>query len=113
VTILTIRKHKRFAVRRKASLRCADAPSKTALLIELSLDGCRLGLTGNWTYSIGDFVTLSVTGFESRQAQVRWSGQGYVGLRFANPLHVAELDALVRACRPEPLYEPQLRAAAG
>ncbi len=83
MTILTIRKHQRFAVRRKASLVAAGKRSRQALLVELCLDGCRLGTTGSYDYAMGETVKIRIGGFDDFRAEVRWTGDGYVGLRFA------------------------------
>jgi hypothetical protein len=54
MTILTIRKHKRFAVRRKANLVCSGNRPKPGLLVELSLEGCRMGITGSADFAVSE-----------------------------------------------------------
>lgn len=101
MTILMIRKHKRFAVRRKASLVAPGKRARQALLVELCLDGCRLGTTCSNEFRMGEVLRMRIGGFADFLAEVRWAGQGFVGLRFIQALHIAELDELIRACRPE------------
>jgi len=116
VTVLVIRAHKRYAVRQAASLapgqsrRGPGAKPHSGLLIELSLEGCRLGQIDDSQFATGQDVTLHVPGFKPRTAQVRWSHGNCVGLRFEAPLHVAELDSLVRACRLDTPPAPADRA---
>ncbi len=110
MTILTIRKHKRFAVRRKANLVCTGAKPKQGLLVEVSLEGCRMGTTGSADFAVGQQVKVRLAGFDDFRAEVRWAGEGFVGLRFAQALHHAELDELIRACRPDYAAEGAMRA---
>ncbi len=108
MAILTIRKFQRFAVRRAASLHCPKKRGENGLLVEVSLAGCRLGIAESMNFAIGAIVTLRLDGFDDLKAEVRWSGNGYLGLRFIQALHVADLDRLIRACRTECVKaEPQ------
>lgn len=49
----------------------------------------------------GQQVTLSIDGFTARMAQVRWADDKRVGLLFDQPLHNAELGAMLRDFRNE------------
>ena len=100
-TILTIGKHKRFAMRQAARLICAGNRPCAGLLVEVSLDGCRLALADSDSFSVEQSITVEISHFAKLRAQVRWSGNGFVGLRFDHPLHTAELDELLQTCRPE------------
>jgi PilZ domain len=116
--ILVIRKHKRFAVRRRAQLGCAGRKLLDALLIELSLEGCRISAVTaskppRKPYSIDQLVSIGIDGFDSRKAHVRWENDGTIGLRFAQPLHNAELDLLIRTCRSEVPVVPLRQVCAG
>ena len=82
MTILTIRKHKRFAMRQAARLLCADNRPWAGLLFEVSLDGCRLAIADCDGFAINQPVTVAIAGFAKLKAQVRWAGNGSVGLRF-------------------------------
>lgn len=101
MTILKIRKHKRFAVRQAARLLCDGKRPGAGLLVEISLDGGRLAITGSDGFAIDQAVTVDISGFAKLKAQVRWAGNGLVGLRFDRPLHNVELDQLLQTCRPE------------
>ena len=110
MTILTIRKYKRFAVRQTARLMGLGRRSCTGLLVEVSLDGGRLAIAGSDKLATGQPVTIDISGFARLKAQVRWTGNGLVGLRFDQPLHNCELDALLQSCRPELASMVALRA---
>src|SRR5258708_453343 len=74
MNILTIRKHKRFAVRRKANLVGAGGRPMPGLLIELSLEGCRMGFASSAKLAIGQQVKVRIGGFDDFRAEVRWAG---------------------------------------
>lgn len=99
MSILVIRTHKRFGVRRKASLRKPGSRALTGLLIELSLEGCRISNIDESAFSEGQPVTMRIEGFPPREAYVRWVRDHCVGLRLVAPLHIAELDHIVTTCR--------------
>lgn len=101
MTILIIRKHKRFAMRQTARLFCAGMRPCAGLLVEVSLDGGRMAIAGSDRFSIEQAVAIEITGFAKRKAQVRWAGNGLVGLRFDVPLHNCELDELLRSRNPQ------------
>lgn len=108
MSVLVIRAHKRFAVCRKARLEGEDGRAADALLIELSLDGCRV--SSSRRAQVGDLLRLTPSGAEPLEARVRWAGEGTLGLRFVQPLHIAGLDALIRLCRGEYDESQALRA---
>jgi hypothetical protein len=110
MTILTIRKHQRFAVRREAGLQIKGRASRTGLLVELSLEGCRMSIVGAAKFAVGQTVKVNVAGYGALKAQVRWSDTGVLGMRFDQPLHVAELNELLAACRPEFANDSLVRA---
>jgi hypothetical protein len=112
VSVLVIRAHKRFAVRQKARLGRAGKRSLDGLVIELSLDGCRISNLAADAFAAGQAVTLRIDGTSTIAAHVRWLGQDAVGLRFARPLTNAGLDALIRLCRPAPTAAPIAATAA-
>lgn len=112
MTILTIRKHQRFAVRRQVRIARDGARSCQGLLVELSLDGCRLSLVGSGDFAIDQPVSVRINDFGAIKAKVRWAGDGFVGLRFDAALHNAELSLLLQACRPRIDNSPPLRAYA-
>lgn len=108
MSVFTIRAHKRFAVCRKIKLN----KNVNGLLIELSLDGCRISLVDAAScFEVDETVTLRVTGTGPIEARVRWLRDGAMGLRFARPLHNAPLEALIRLCRGE--NDPPVQQAYG
>lgn len=109
MSILVIRKHQRFAVVRKARLRC-DEGRHDGLLIEVSLEGCRIGNIDDGAFAMGQPVTLVIDDFGEIEGEVRWLGQARVGLHLVHPLHVHELDRLLKLCRGEPEVATALRA---
>jgi len=115
VSVLVIRAHKRFAICRKVRLRKPGRRFVDGLLIELSLDGCRVsGVGAPAALALGDAVVLRVGDADPLEARVRWLRDDTIGLRFERPLHVAALEALIRQCRGETAAPamPALRAYA-
>ena len=80
------------------------------MLVEVSLEGGRLSLSGSSAFVVEQPVMVRIGGFGNVQARVRWAGEGFVGLRFDAPLHNAELDLLLQACRPEFAQDSTMRA---
>lgn len=102
MSVFTIRAHQRFAVCRPVHLRTDARRNFDGLLIELSRDGCRIGRAVRpGDLAIGDAVTLCLDGAAPIAARVRWLSDGAIGLRFAQPLHNAALESLIRLCRGE------------
>ena len=98
--LLTIRAHKRYAVCSRVRLRKQAKRAIDGLLIELSLDGCRISHVGNAAkFALGDMLTLRLEGTAPIPALVRWVNESTVGLRFESPLHVAGLQDLIQLCR--------------
>lgn len=102
LSVVIMRLHRRFAVRRAARLRAGNRRAQHGLLIELSLEGCRIGNIDDGKFALGQIVTLLVDGFETLEGQVRWAKGGCVGLRFSRPLHAAALETLIAICRQPP-----------
>jgi hypothetical protein len=98
---LIIRAHKRFAVCRGARLCKPGKRAVDGLLIELSLDGCRISNLGADSFAVDQLVTLRVQGAPAIDSRVRWVREGTIGLRFVQPLRAAGLDRLIRVCRGE------------
>jgi hypothetical protein len=109
VSLLTIRAHKRFAVCSKVRLRKAGRRGSDGLLIELSLDGCRISHVGtSASLALGDPLTLRLQGTAPIAARIRWLREGTIGLRFERPLHIADLQGLIELCRGS--AAPEMRA---
>ena len=60
VTVLVMRSHKRFAIRQEARLRGASQRALRGLLIELSLDGCRIGNIDAVKFALGQSADLVI-----------------------------------------------------
>ena len=101
MSVLVIRSHKRFAVRRPITLREASGGKRGGLMIELSGEGCRISGVDSLAYTIDQQVTLDF-GDEQIGGRVRWAHDGFVGVKFASALRPAELGAMLEACRAAP-----------
>lgn len=101
MTVLTIRANKRFAVCRKAVLGGPVGKAQDALLIEVSLDGCRIGNCDPAEFAPGDTIRVTIEGIDPFEGAVRWHGDRAVGLKLDRPFHIPELDRLIRTCRGE------------
>lgn len=101
MSVLRIRTTRRFAVRSSARLKPGRGRATSGLLIELSQDGCRISNVDNVRFAVGETARIELDGFEPMDGLIRWSQDGFVGLRFASALSVAALDSLLRSCRPQ------------
>ena len=100
MTVLVIRASKRFAVCKSVRLRASHKSARSGLMIELSLEGCRISQLGrNTSLETGAEVTLDLGQGQQLPAVVRWSHDGQAGLRLLKPLHRPELCALIEQCR--------------
>lgn len=98
--LLTIRAHKRYAVCSKVRVRKEGKRGIDGLLIELSLDGCRISHVGNAAkFAMGDLLTLRLDGTTPMEGRIRWANESTIGLRFERPLHIAGLQDLIQLCR--------------
>ena len=101
MSVLVIRSHKRFAVRRPITLHETSGGKRGGLMIELSGEGCRISGVDSLAYTIDQQVTLDF-GDEQRGGRVRWAHDGFVGVKFAQALRPAELGAMLEASRSAP-----------
>ena len=101
MAVLTIRAHTRFAVCRRARIEHAGGAADDAVLIELSLEGCRLGNIAGRSFAPGERVRVEVAGAPPFTGTARWQGGATLGLKLERAFHVAELDRLIRLCRGE------------
>lgn len=106
MTVLTIRSHKRFGVCRAARLRGEGGDIANGLLVEVSLEGCRISNLKRADLAAGNEVCLEIGGWPRMDARVRWSHDDIAGLQLVKPLHNDELADLVNLCRSE---SPQAR----
>lgn len=98
MSVLTIRSHKRFAVRRPISLHGEDSTRRGGLMIELSSEGCRISNAESGAFVVDQPVTLDL-GDERLDGRVRWAHDGFVGIKFARALRSVELGELLEASR--------------
>lgn len=99
VSLLIIRSSRRFAVRRSISLVLPCGTERDGLLVEISLSGCRISSIGVDLPGIDECVTVRIEGFDEMPAQVRWTGEGILGLRLIRPLHNGTLERIIGHCR--------------
>ncbi|MBW8784135.1 MAG: PilZ domain-containing protein [Novosphingobium sp.] len=102
MSILVIRAHRRFAVCSRARIGKSGLKPLRGLLVELSLEGCRISKIASDEFEVGQIAKVEIDGFDALDGQVRWAQDGFLGLRFVRPLHTAMLDAMINACRGGP-----------
>lgn len=101
MNVLFIRKHTRFAVRRMVELCTEVTGARDGLLVEVSLEGCRIGNLDSKGLATGDAIELGIEGFGRVEAEVRWAQPGIAGLRFVHAFHIPELNQLIQLCRSD------------
>lgn len=94
MTVLTIRAHKRYAVRQQVRLAKSGDVAAKGLLIELSSEGCRISNLGRRDYIIGEPVTVEL-GEVSLGGRIRWMHDGIAGVRLERPLYPSQLGELI------------------
>lgn len=102
MTLLVVRAHKRFAVRRTVEVARTSSAGKpvSGLMIELSSEGCRISSINQQQFECGQDVDLRIEGFQPIEACVRWFHDGCAGLRFTRAVGSSQLDAMLARCRP-------------
>ena len=101
ITVLTIRIHRRYAVRSAVQLQREGSGVAQGLLTELSAHGCRVSRVSpcERDLGVGEQVTIvSDLGFELTGA-VRWARDGMAGIylhRAIDPRRMNELLAVTR-----------------
>ena len=95
MTVLTIRSHKRYAMRMPVTLQRRGEKALRGLLIELSQQGARISNLGAAPYEEGDSVTLEMRGGRSIHSTVRWVRDGVAGLRLNTSLHIPEMSDII------------------
>jgi len=94
MTVLTIRAHKRYAVRQQVQLAKPGDQASKGLLIELSSEGCRISNLGRCDYTIGEEVTVEL-GELSLGGRIRWMHDGIAGVRLDRALYPSQLGELI------------------
>jgi hypothetical protein len=110
MSVFVIPRHKRFAVRHKVQLRNVRGHALAALLIEISLQGCRVSAFGNEQIGVDQPVTIEIDGFGDIDGRVFSSSDKVLGIRFVRPIQGAALHELVWSPEDEPRPILQLPA---
>ena len=110
MTVLTIQAHKRFGVCRAIKLHSNRDHAVDGLLIEVSLEGCRISNVNSDLFAFDDCVEVEIAGWKRIGGCVRWQRTGMIGLRLMQPLHAGELVELLNFCRDESELKEAKRA---
>lgn len=100
MTVLTIRSHKRYAVRQAVQLRQTGTRPVEGLMIELSSEGCRISNLGRPAFTIGEPVTVEV-GETRLNGRLRWMHDGIAGVRLDIALFSGQLGEMIARGRCE------------
>ena len=101
MSVLTIRAHRRYALKMPAKLRKTGGKPAACLLIELSQHGARISNLGERTYAQGEEVELHTDCGKTLGGIIRWAHDGLAGVQLARSLHLPELSELLQANRQE------------
>lgn len=95
-----VKPERRKAARREISLNgtlnCSRGSQVPIAIVDLSAEGFSADM-GQRAMLGGRGFSVKVAGLESLGAELRWSAAASAGFRFAQPLHPAVLDHVVRA----------------
>ena len=100
MTVLTIRAHKRYAVRQPVRLGKPGDKAIGGLMIELSSEGLRISNLGRPGFMIGEPVTVAIDELKFH-GKIRWAHDGIAGVRLDNALYSAQLGELIARGRGE------------
>ena len=100
MTVLTIRSHKRYAVRQPVQLAKPGAKPISGLMIELSSEGVRISNLGRPGLVIGEPVTVEI-GERKYHGKIRWAHDGIAGVRLDHALFSSQLGELIAFGRGE------------
>ena len=104
MSVLTIRAHKRYALRQPVQLAKPEGDPAAGLLIELSSEGCRISNLGPAALEVGEPVAVHVDEI-SLPGRIRWAHDGLAGVRLDNALRVSQIAELIALGREEPTNE--------
>ena len=110
MSVFFIPRHKRFAVRHEVQLRNLRGHACAALLIELSLEACRVSAGQHEQLDPDMPVTIEIAGFGDIQGRISSSNDRILGIRFVSPINSAALHELVWEPSDEPRPILQLPA---
>lgn len=99
MTVLTIRAHKRYAIRQAVRLQKEKSRPAKGLMIELSTEGCRISNLGDAPFEIGEEVSVDLCGNRKLHGIVRWAHDGFAGIKLGTPLLGRELADLLNTGR--------------
>lgn len=88
----------------------SNGRTQDGLLIELSLQSCRISKVKGGALSAGQTTKVKIDGYGDLEVQVRWAHDDCVGLRFTPPLRTPDLNHLIQLCRSEEQGEIPLRS---
>ena len=91
----TIPRHKRFAIRQNVRLRAGNGDLVSGMMIEVSLDACRISASRHTGFHAEQVVTVEVEGFGDFRGIIRSAGEHSLAIRFAQPVASAALQELV------------------
>ena len=94
MTVLTIRAHRRYAVRQTVRLAKPGGRPATGLMIELSSEGIRISNLARGEYTIGEPVTVEIDEL-SFHGRIRWAHDAIVGVRLDIALYGSQLSDLI------------------
>jgi hypothetical protein len=94
MTILTIRAHKRHAVREPVWLKKSNGFEVTGLLVDVSSAGCRINHLGGDEFAEGDAAVVELNKL-SLVRSIRWLRQGVAGVRLQKQLDHEQLASIV------------------
>lgn len=100
MSVLVVRSHRRFAVRRAVTLRGGGPQCRDGLMFELSTEGCRISNADSAAYDIDQEVTVELDDGKKLRGRIRWAHDGMVGIRFDAALRHHELGRLLEVSRP-------------
>ncbi len=106
MTVLTIRSHRRYALRQPVLLGKPGRRAAEGLLIELSAEGCRISNLARGEFVTGETVTVELDDLRL-DGRVRWAHDGVAGIRLEQPLFSSQLGEIVSRGRdqsPAPRY---------
>ena len=101
MSVLTIRAHRRYALRMPARLKGEGRKPAPCLLIELSQQGARLSNIDALRFQPGDSVKLVTECGKELECTIRWAHDGRAGVRLDQSLHAPELSEMLTLNRSD------------
>lgn len=97
MSVLTIRAHRRYAMRMPAKFEQEGRQAAECLLIEISQAGIRVSNLGERKCAVGEEVTLVTKCGTRLPGSIRWAHDGLAGVQLAAPLYLRELSDLLNS----------------